>query len=98
MIVLFASLFSLVSLADVASASEKSKRICAKRLNDKDVQKGFYAFALSADRAHCGWSWNKDSIKHAEYSSLKSCRKFKGADCKIIHSGCNPTRTNKCNR
>ncbi|WP_350183553.1 DUF4189 domain-containing protein [Roseibium album] len=79
-------------------ASERSKKVCANRETDKSVQKGYFAFAISTDREHCGWSWGRDSIKHAELTALKSCSKFKGLNCKVVHSGCNPYFTNTCGK
>ncbi|AXS41954.1 DUF4189 domain-containing protein [Breoghania sp. L-A4] len=86
------------SEAKTTSASELSRSVCAKRVNDKSIRIGYHAFAYSADREHCGWAWNKDSIRHAQARAMRGCKKFKGADCKIVHSGCEPSGRTSCGK
>ncbi|WP_367279184.1 DUF4189 domain-containing protein [uncultured Roseibium sp.] len=83
---------------DFVHASERSKKVCAKRLEDKSIRKGYYALAISSDREHCGWSWGNEAKKYAEISALNNCKKFKGAACKIVLSGCNPHKLNTCGK
>ncbi|WP_352945599.1 DUF4189 domain-containing protein [Roseibium sp. SCP14] len=87
-----------ISYVDTTLASERSRKVCAKRLEDQSIRKGYYAFAMSADEEHCGWSWGKEAKKYAEISAIRSCKKFKGASCKVVHSGCKPFRTNTCKK
>ena len=97
-VLMLVSLALYLPSADCSFASERSRKVCAKRVNDKSIRKGFYAFALSADREHCGWVWNKEAKKYAEISAIANCKQFKGVGCKIVLSGCEPYGRNTCGR
>lgn len=97
-ILLMTTLILSFSATNFTSASERSVTVCAKKLEDISVRRGYYAFALSAARDHCGWSWNKDSINHAQFTAMKGCKNRKGVNCKIVRSGCEPYKKNKCGK
>lgn len=95
-ILLAATVCFSFSVTGANFASEHTKKVCAKKLNDKSLRKGYHAFALSADREHCGGTWDHDSKRHAEFRAMKFCKNRKGVNCKIVRSGCNPSRKSTC--
>ncbi|MGJ8533144.1 MAG: DUF4189 domain-containing protein [Alphaproteobacteria bacterium] len=96
-ILLTASICLSFSASSEIYASERTKRVCAKNMANTSLHKGNYAFALSADREHCGWSWNAHSKKYSKIVALRNCEK-RGDDCKIVHSGCKPNFGKKCSK
>jgi hypothetical protein len=76
---------AIVTGSDVA-ASELSVRVCRERMNNLPAwQKGHYAFAINAEKDHCGWKWNADSPNHASATALRGCNSKSRSQCVLVY-------------
>jgi hypothetical protein len=85
---LFLSGLMLASMSASALADSLSRRVCAERKENKPAwQKEHYAFAMSADSEHCGWSYGHKKVKYAIPEALRTCKRYAGkSPCKIVYS------------
>jgi len=90
-VIFFIATSIAVAFTATAGASEVSKRVCSERKENKPRwQKEHYAFAITADGEHCGWSYDMEAANYAAHAAVRNCKRHSNREqkktCKLDYS------------